>query len=424
MIRSHPTTSRLRSRLALAVGTTVFLTLVGAAGASALWTAPATSVGKVSATAGTVAITQSGFESLAVDYTNKALATAAPVTITNTGSVAAPYSLTLGSTGSTGLANGAVVRTWTVMSASDCTARSFVPKTATTSSWATIPVLTGTLTPGVSAIYCVSTSISGAQQGSLAAQSLTGTLSLSSSVGDHWSASTSATAVQKVIDTEAPSKPGKPAGSATTSSQTTLAWAASTDNVAVVLYEIYRNDVLVGTSATPSFADTGLAQLTAYSYTVKAKDAAGNVSAASPPTKVTTIKLWSKIVSTVGGLCLDGNEELTKPGTDLILYGCHGGTNQTWNFDDEHRIRALYTPLYLRASDAVDGAKITLDSVGATQNTWTLVAAETAGEFQIKNMSTGMCMDAGSNPAALTRVAQRPCAATSLAQRFTMTEMG
>ena len=56
----------------------------------------------------------------------------------------------------------------------------------------------------------------------------------------------------------------------TTSSSVSLTWTASTDNVGVTGYDVYRGTTLAGTSATTSFTDTGLTASTQYSYTVKA----------------------------------------------------------------------------------------------------------------------------------------------------------
>jgi len=89
-------------------------------------------------------------------------------------------------------------------------------------------------------------------------------------------------------DTTAPSVPANLTATAVSSSQINLSWSASTDNVGVSGYEIYRGGSLVGTSATTSFSNTGLTASTAYSYTVKAKDAAGNLSAASNTATATT----------------------------------------------------------------------------------------------------------------------------------------
>ncbi len=89
-------------------------------------------------------------------------------------------------------------------------------------------------------------------------------------------------------DTQAPTVPTGLRATARTSSSVTLAWTASTDNKAVTGYDILRGGALVGSTASTTFTDTGLSASTAYSYTVRAKDAAGNVSAASAALPVTT----------------------------------------------------------------------------------------------------------------------------------------
>ncbi|MBE8727533.1 M4 family metallopeptidase [Flavobacterium hungaricum] len=89
-------------------------------------------------------------------------------------------------------------------------------------------------------------------------------------------------------DTAAPSAPTALAASGTTGTTTNLTWTASTDNVAVTGYDIYQGTTLKGSSTTTSYNVTGLTALTTYSFTVKAKDAAGNVSAASNAVSVTT----------------------------------------------------------------------------------------------------------------------------------------
>ncbi|MFF4622639.1 PQQ-dependent sugar dehydrogenase [Nonomuraea jabiensis] len=96
-------------------------------------------------------------------------------------------------------------------------------------------------------------------------------------------------------DTAPPTAPGNLAASATTSTGTTLAWTASTDNVGVTGYDVLRAPgssggafTQVGTAATTSFADTGLTAATTYRYQVRARDAAGNLSPVSDTVTVTT----------------------------------------------------------------------------------------------------------------------------------------
>jgi Concanavalin A-like lectin/glucanases superfamily/Fibronectin type III domain len=89
-------------------------------------------------------------------------------------------------------------------------------------------------------------------------------------------------------DIQAPTVPQNLVATAVSSSQINLTWTASTDNVAVTGYNIYRDNVLVDTSPTNSYADTGLAPGTEYDYEVSAFDAASNESARSAPASATT----------------------------------------------------------------------------------------------------------------------------------------
>jgi hypothetical protein len=63
-------------------------------------------------------------------------------------------------------------------------------------------------------------------------------------------------------------------------SKVTLTWNASTDNVSVTGYKIYKGGIEIGASTATSFTDTAVAGAT-YNYTIKAYDAAGNLSASS-----------------------------------------------------------------------------------------------------------------------------------------------
>ncbi|WP_285229643.1 fibronectin type III domain-containing protein [Paenibacillus albidus] len=89
-------------------------------------------------------------------------------------------------------------------------------------------------------------------------------------------------------DTTPPTAPANLAATGKTSTTASLSWAASTDNTGVTGYRVYRGGAEVaavtGTSATIS----GLTAATAYTFTVKAMDAAGNLSAASNAVTVTT----------------------------------------------------------------------------------------------------------------------------------------
>src|SRR5260221_226645 len=95
------------------------------------------------------------------------------------------------------------------------------------------------------------------------------------------SASASATTQQAapVADTTAPSVPGGLTAVATSSSQIKLTWSASTDNVGVTGYKVFRNGVQIATTSALAYASTGLLSATTYSFAVAGFDAAGNSSA-------------------------------------------------------------------------------------------------------------------------------------------------
>ncbi|MEU2547826.1 carbohydrate binding domain-containing protein [Streptomyces roseolus] len=92
-------------------------------------------------------------------------------------------------------------------------------------------------------------------------------------------------------DTRAPTAP---AGLTATADGVSvlLSWNAATDDRGVTKYQVTRVGGTTGTIVTDVgstvFSDTDLAERTAYTYTVKAVDAAGNVSAASAPATATT----------------------------------------------------------------------------------------------------------------------------------------
>ncbi|WP_415839989.1 fibronectin type III domain-containing protein, partial [Paenibacillus endophyticus] len=90
-------------------------------------------------------------------------------------------------------------------------------------------------------------------------------------------------------DTQAPSAPTGLTAPSKTDTTVNLSWTASTDNVGVTGYEVYRGATLAGTTTgATTLQVTGLTANTAYSFTVKAKDAAGNLSAASSALSITT----------------------------------------------------------------------------------------------------------------------------------------
>ena len=89
-------------------------------------------------------------------------------------------------------------------------------------------------------------------------------------------------------DTTAPTAPTLSA-SGTTSTSTNLSWSGATDNVAVTGYDVYQGASLIGSTASTSYTVTSLSPSTTYTFSVRAKDAAGNVSSSSNSVSVTTL---------------------------------------------------------------------------------------------------------------------------------------
>ncbi|ULC58387.1 endonuclease [Flaviramulus sp. BrNp1-15] len=89
-------------------------------------------------------------------------------------------------------------------------------------------------------------------------------------------------------DTDAPSVPANLVASNILETTIDLSWAASTDNVGVIAYDIYESGSYFTTVSSTSYQATGLTASTSYSFVVYARDAAGNVSGASNTVTETT----------------------------------------------------------------------------------------------------------------------------------------
>nr|WP_225987699.1 fibronectin type III domain-containing protein [Streptomyces spectabilis] len=91
-------------------------------------------------------------------------------------------------------------------------------------------------------------------------------------------------------DTEPPSRPSRLRGAAEGGHAATLSWSASKDNRSVASYEIYQGTTKIHSvgGGTTDTLITGLRPGRAYTFTVKARDAADNFSPASPAARVRT----------------------------------------------------------------------------------------------------------------------------------------
>jgi fibronectin type 3 domain-containing protein len=93
-----------------------------------------------------------------------------------------------------------------------------------------------------------------------------------------------------VCDATAPTTPTNLTAVAASPTTINLAWTASTDNIGVTNYLVYRDAQPAPIASVPSttFSDTGNAPSTAHTYRVVASDAAGNLSGLSNTAGATT----------------------------------------------------------------------------------------------------------------------------------------
>jgi hypothetical protein len=103
-------------------------------------------------------------------------------------------------------------------------------------------------------------------------------------------------------DTIPPSQPGSLTATTVDASHVSLAWAASTDDVGVAGYRVYRSGALIATVSSTSYADGGLAAGTVYTYQVIAFDAAGNTSTAPSAAATTSAALDTQNPTAPGNL--------------------------------------------------------------------------------------------------------------------------
>jgi glucosylceramidase len=214
-------------------------------------------------------------------------------------------------------------------------------------------------------------------------------------------------------DSVAPSAPTNLTSSATTATSTTLRWAPSTDNVGVTGYTVHRDGRQVGAATSTTFTDTGLAPATTYRYTVKAGDAAGNVSQASDATVVTTPPgggvdvdpaAWYQVLNRNSNRCVDAVDHGTTDGTPLQQWSCSTPVagNQVWQF---RPTTAGYYRIVSRDNAQVswdvaggegavaDGAPVTLWTYhGGGNQQWRPVPLG-GGYYQFVARHSGKCLD-------------------------------
>lgn len=107
--------------------------------------------------------------------------------------------------------------------------------------------------------------------------------------GSSGGASGGGTGGAPLIDVQAPTTPSNVVATTVAANQVDLSWAISTDDQAVTAYDVVNQTTVVATVANPPAQILGLTPATQYSFQIRARDAAGNVSTPSTALVVTTL---------------------------------------------------------------------------------------------------------------------------------------
>jgi hypothetical protein len=139
-------------------------------------------------------------------------------------------------------------------------------------------------------------------------------------------------------DATLPSIPQNVVATATSDSKVDITWTASTDNIGVTGYNVYRDGNFIGNSSSPSYSDSSLFPSTLYYYTVAARDAAGNFSQGSQRVSATTLP------TTSGGENTSSIDDTTPPVISAVdvknIIG--SGAQITWVTDDPSSSKLSY----------------------------------------------------------------------------------
>lgn len=184
-------------------------------------------------------------------------------------------------------------------------------------------------------------------------------------------------------DQQAPTVPGGLQAQAASENRINLSWHAATDNIAVAGYQIWRDGVLAGSSNSTNYQDSGLTPSTAYRYTVRAYDAAGNQSAQSAQVSASTLSADTTVP--------------TAPGTPQAANITSSTLRLSWPAAVDDRAVSAY--LVLR--DGVQVAKVSTTSFDDSQlqsNTaysYTVKAQDAAGNTSAASPALGVRTLAG-----------------------------
>ncbi|WP_210480704.1 LamG-like jellyroll fold domain-containing protein [Naasia sp. SYSU D00948] len=225
----------------------------------------------------------------------------------------------------------------------------------------------------------------------------TGTYTIVLTVTDNSGRTDTWTRVVSVRDITPPSTPGTPSVDVNDGSSIALSWAASSDDVGVVAYDVYRDNVLIGSSGNRFYTDMSFTLGSTYVYRVVARDATGNVSASSAETTVVVppvaANTWYRISTADGSRCA-----AVSSGLKLLTCGTSSMQNETFRFqatsDGYYRIIVRTAGEWsVAGSSLLDGALVELrDWSGGGNQQWKPVPLRD-GTYTFTARHSGMCLD-------------------------------
>ncbi|MFT4285886.1 MAG: RICIN domain-containing protein [Protaetiibacter sp.] len=240
-----------------------------------------------------------------------------------------------------------------------------------------------------------------------------------------------------VYDLAAPSVPTGVAATRVSTSRIDVTWTASTDNVGVAGYSVFRNGVwLADVPSGTTFQDTTVAAHTPYWYWVQAYDAAGNISAASAGDGAVSYATGTsyRIAYPYGGNNLCAVATANSAAGQLRTQDCGTWTNalRQWTFST-YSGDVVYidfqsgTARRWTAGTDTSGTAVTLADAGNTnaRNRWELTAYwdGTNAHLEIRRASTtNLCLDVASASTTAGAVVQQYTCNQTVAQRFRLVQ--
>ncbi len=180
-------------------------------------------------------------------------------------------------------------------------------------------------------------------------------------------------------DTTVPSIPTNLIVTNEASTSISLSWTASTDNIAVVSYDIYVNGSYNSNTTTTSATVTNLIPETTYTFTVLAKDAANNMSAQSTSVDGTTTQAGSS-----GSECgSETFENIVASSSSYTTVNWTGDNGLNWTATDTRTDQTISNGKAITVRDGSITVPTSAGGIGSLTVTTQRVFTGTTGTFNL-----------------------------------------